>query len=487
MGETNGSIPQDKKGLSPFGRDVVKRMNELGMMVDLSHVGEQTFKDAMSVTTKPVIVSHSCAWTLAPVFRNLKDYQIDAVGKNGGVICINFFSGFVDSNFFKRQNAFLEIHKAEKDSLLKSGQQQFFVEDYLFQKYATEVAGLRPPLSMLIDHIDYIVKRIGADHVGLGSDFDGINSAPQGLNGIEDFPKITAALKQRGYSNEGHFKNTGRKCCAGIQGKPAQINYANENYFSCLPLLLQFEINAQTTASRIDSLMKSEAEGKSFSGVLLVAEKGKPVYYKAYGYRDFAKKIPLSATDIFELASVSKQFTSMIIMMLKEKKQLQYDDPVEKYLHIPYKGITIRHLLTHTSGLPDYQEIMDKYWDKTKVAGNADAIEYLNKYNPPALFEPGTKYTYSNTGYLLLASIAEKVTGRDFIELCRQWIFIPLKMKNTDIRSLEAKAAVSNFAIGHVYVKEQARYIRADSFPSSDYTIWLGNRKGPGRVSSTAG
>jgi membrane dipeptidase len=202
MGETNGTIPQDKKGLSPFGRDVVKRMNELGMMVDLSHVGEQTFKDAMSVTTKPVIVSHSCSWTLAPVFRNLKDYQIDAVGKNGGVICINFFSGFIDSNFMKRQNAFLDIHKAEKDSLMKTGKQQFFVEDYLFQKYPAEVAGLRPPLSMLIDHIDYFVKRIGADHVGLGSDFDGINSAPQELNGIEDFPKITAALKQRGYSNK---------------------------------------------------------------------------------------------------------------------------------------------------------------------------------------------------------------------------------------------------------------------------------------------
>jgi len=251
-------------------------------------------------------------------------------------------------------------------------------------------------------------------------------------------------------------------------------------------LLLQHIINAQTISQRIDSLMKSEASLKSFSGVLLVAEKGKPVYAKAYGFRDFAKKIPLEKTDIFELASVSKQFTSMIIMMLKEKQQLQYDDPVEKYLTIPYKGITIRQLLTHTSGLPDYQEIMDKYWDKSKVAGNADAIEYLNKYAPPALFEPGTKYNYSNTGYLLLASIAEKVTGRDFIDLCRKWIFIPLKMKNTDIRSLQAKAAIKNFAIGHIYISEQGRYVRADSFPSSDYTIWLGNRKGPGRISSTA-
>ncbi len=202
MNETDGSIPEGKKGLSPFGRDVVKRMNELGMMVDLSHVGEQTFKDAMAVTTKPVIVSHSCVYALSPVFRNLKDYQIDAVGKNGGVICVNFYSGFVDSNFLKGQKAFFSRHAAEKDSLAKTGMQQFFIEDSLFRKYPGEVMALRPPLAMLIDHIDYMVKRIGADHVGLGSDFDGINSAPLELNGIQDFPKITDALKARGYSQK---------------------------------------------------------------------------------------------------------------------------------------------------------------------------------------------------------------------------------------------------------------------------------------------
>jgi CubicO group peptidase (beta-lactamase class C family) len=129
---------------------------------------------------------------------------------------------------------------------------------------------------------------------------------------------------------------------------------------------------------------------------------------------------------------------------------------------------------------------MDKYWDKSRVAGNNDCIEYLNKHAPPMLFEPGSKYEYSNTSYLLLASIAEKASGKDFIALCRQWIFQPLKMKSTDIRSLAEKAAIKKFAIGHIYVKERNKYIRADSFPSSDYTIWLGNRKGPGRVSSTA-
>jgi len=246
---------------------------------------------------------------------------------------------------------------------------------------------------------------------------------------------------------------------------------------------LFFSASVYGQQERLDSLFAAQ---KDFSGVILIAENNKPVYHKAFGYSEFAGQIPLQTSDIFELASVTKQFTAMIIMMLKEKGKLNYDDLLEKYIDVPYKGITIRHLLTHTSGLPDYQSVMDQYWDKTKIAGNADAIEYLNKYAPPKLFEPGTRYTYSNTGYLLLASIAEKVSGKDFIKLSRKWIFRKLKMKSTDIRTLEEKKAVPNFAIGHIYVGERNQFVRADSFPSSNYTIWLGNRKGPGRISSTA-
>lgn len=250
-----------------------------------------------------------------------------------------------------------------------------------------------------------------------------------------------------------------------------------------LLLLPLYATTQNNVVFRMDSLFKTQG---NFSGVLLVAEKGLPVYYKAFGYREFAPKIPIKKTDIFELASVSKQFTAMIIMMLQEKGKLKYDDLIEKYLSIPYKGITIRQLLTHTSGLPDYQNIMDQHWDKSKMANNNDIIAYLNKYAPPSLFDPGTKYEYSNTGYVLLASIAEKASGKDFIDMCRHWIFRPLQMKNTDIRTLVEKAAITNFAIGHIWVPEKNDYIRADSFPSSNYTIWLGNRKGPGRISSTA-
>jgi CubicO group peptidase (beta-lactamase class C family) len=251
--------------------------------------------------------------------------------------------------------------------------------------------------------------------------------------------------------------------------------------FLLAPLALWGQINRSALDGEI-----AAATAKGFNGVILVADHSKIMRHQAIGYRDYALKIPLKRSDIFELASVSKQFTAMIIMMLQEKELLGYDDPVSKYLAIPYPHITIRHLLTHTSGLPDYQAIMDQYWDKTKVASNKEILEYLNLYAPPRLFEPGARYEYSNTGYVLLASIAEKVSGRDFIELCREWIFRPLKMRHTDIRTLAEKKNLRNLAIGHLYIPERQTYLRADSFPSSNYTIWLGNRKGPGRISSTA-
>lgn len=223
-----------------------------------------------------------------------------------------------------------------------------------------------------------------------------------------------------------------------------------------------------------------------FSGVVLLADEGKVWKTSVSGFRDFANNTPLQESDVFELASVSKQFTAMIIMMLQEQGKLRYDDDIRMYLNLPYAGITIRHLLTHTSGLPDYQQLMDQFWDKTKVAGNKEILSYLNKYAPPKLFTPGEKYDYSNTGYVLLASIAEKITGKDFLAHCRSWIFEPLGMKDTDIRTAQEKSAIAHFAKGHHWVAAKQRYIHADSFPSSNYTIWLGNRKGPGRISSTA-
>lgn len=239
-----------------------------------------------------------------------------------------------------------------------------------------------------------------------------------------------------------------------------------------------------TVEHALDSLFHSVPD---FSGVALVAHDGKAIYHKGVGYLDFEAKTPIDTNAIFELASVSKQFTAAVVLMLQEQGKLSVEDPIEKFIPgLPYPGITVRHLLTHTSGLPDYQAIMDQYWDKTKVAANEDNIEYLKKYSPEKRFVPGEKYEYSNTGYMLLATVAEKASGQDFIAFCREQIFTPLQMNSTDIRTRDEKISLPKMAWGHLWVEEKQRFVRADSFPAFNYTIWLGNRKGPGRISSTA-
>jgi membrane dipeptidase len=202
MDESSKAFMASPYGLTDFGKAVVRRMNELGMLIDISHTGEQTVRDVLNSTTKPVIASHSSVYALCPVFRNLKDDQIRAIAHNGGVIQVNFYSGFLDSNYAKRMTRFISQHKNEYDSLLKAKSPNYEINAFFSKKYPQEAASLRPPLSMLIDHIDYIVKLVGADYVGLGSDFDGIESAPEGLDGVQDFPKITEALLQKGYSKK---------------------------------------------------------------------------------------------------------------------------------------------------------------------------------------------------------------------------------------------------------------------------------------------
>jgi membrane dipeptidase len=197
---THPNLPH--KGLTDFGKQVVQRMNQLGMIIDVSHVGEQTFWDVIQLTTKPIMASHSCVYNLTPHRRNLKDDQIKAIAKNGGVIQLNFNPGFIDSSFGKKEDTFLKKHAAEKDSLMKTGMGDFYSVDYLYQKYTEEANAIRPPLSMLIDHIDYIVKLVGVDYVGLGSDFDGVNVTPLQLDDVTCYPLITKELLNRGYSKK---------------------------------------------------------------------------------------------------------------------------------------------------------------------------------------------------------------------------------------------------------------------------------------------
>ena len=194
--ETNPRASLKHKGLSEFGRKVVRRMNELGMMVDLAHVGRQTFFDAIEASSKPVIVSHSNAYAIAPVSRNLRDDQIKAVAANGGVICVNFYSAFLDASYGKKRDA-LYANTVPKEKKRKdlSADGRF---NLLSPKSKEE---LRPPLWVLVDQIDYLVKIAGIDHVGLGGDFDGVESTVKNLDDVSDYPNITQALLDQGYSH----------------------------------------------------------------------------------------------------------------------------------------------------------------------------------------------------------------------------------------------------------------------------------------------
>lgn len=202
--EKDGKVDttSQKKGLTDFGKEVVKRMNELGMMVDLSHTGEQTFWDAISISNKPILISHSDAYTLCPVFRNLKDDQIKAVAKNGGVIDLNFYPAFLDSTVGAKEAVYFKKHRAEKKELIAAGKKDFEADDIIATKYPEEFKELQSPFHLLFDHLAYIVKLAGIDHVGLGGDFDGISFTPQVLTDVTKYPLITKELVKRGYSKK---------------------------------------------------------------------------------------------------------------------------------------------------------------------------------------------------------------------------------------------------------------------------------------------
>ena len=191
-------------GLTDFGKQVVLEMNRLGMMVDISHVADKTFWDAIATTKAPVIASHSSARALVDAPRNMTDDMLKAVAKNGGVVQVNFFSGFVDENFRKAMMAQAKDQAAAiqkyTDDLKAQGKPVDYVEiDRMEREWMAKIP--RPPLKSLIDHIDHIAKVAGVDHVGLGSDFDGVSGAtPAGIDSAADLPKITQALLDRGYT-----------------------------------------------------------------------------------------------------------------------------------------------------------------------------------------------------------------------------------------------------------------------------------------------
>lgn len=188
-----------EKGLNAFGESVIKKMNDLGMIVDVSHAGEQTFYDVLKVTTKPVIASHSSVFSICPHYRNLKDEQIKALAQNGGVVFINFYPGYLVKDFDDIYSSARKEANAIQDSLETLGQKENFNRPAFI---SGKVDSLYPSVKTVVDHMEYVIKLVGADHVGIGSDFDGISLTPTGLNDVSKMPAIAAELMERGYSEK---------------------------------------------------------------------------------------------------------------------------------------------------------------------------------------------------------------------------------------------------------------------------------------------
>jgi CubicO group peptidase (beta-lactamase class C family) len=246
-----------------------------------------------------------------------------------------------------------------------------------------------------------------------------------------------------------------------------------------------------TLVKTADSLYTSLNQQDRFNGNVLLAENGKVLFKKSYGLANEQTKTPLNENSMFELASCSKQFTAMAIAMLQHDGKLSVDDDFAKY--IPemsnYKGITIRNLLYHTSGLPDYMGLRDSIWEKwddKRIATNKDVIDIFAQHKPQVEFAPGEKFAYSNTGYLLLASIIEKVSGKSYGDYLAQKIFKPLKMDRTFVYNRRyAPKKVDNYAFGYVLNDSLHKKVLPDSFAPTSYVYNLDGIVGDGAVNST--
>ena len=244
---------------------------------------------------------------------------------------------------------------------------------------------------------------------------------------------------------------------------------------------------SQDIKDKLDTFFTTLYKQYHLNGCVLVADKGEILYKNAFGYSNFIAMTKLTANSMFDLGSITKQFTAAGIMILREQELLEYSTNIRTFFpQLPYDSITIRHLLNHTSGLVDLDDFINRYWDKTKIITNEDFLNLLIEHQPPLAFRPGTEYQYCNTGFILLAMIIEKVSGMDYGEFLRRNIFAPAGMTRTmNYRRRYRPEAIDDYAFGYVLSLKHGGYALPDSVEQHKRVIYSGGLQGAGTISST--
>lgn len=241
---------------------------------------------------------------------------------------------------------------------------------------------------------------------------------------------------------------------------------------------------------KLGSLISKVKEQESFNGVALVAVDGEVLLSEAIGIAEKNQKtMRLLTTDsMFELASVSKPITAIAVIRMQQEGKLDFDTPIANWIpELPYSGITIRHLLNHTSGLPDYMELFANKWDPTCYACNDDVVRLMIENRPDALFAPNENWAYSNTGYVLLAILIERISGQSYSDYLDETIFKPLKMDRTMVfnRRINSHLTPLDYAYGYVYRIGHGGYVLPDEIAELNYVKYLDGLQGDGMINST--
>ncbi len=231
--------------------------------------------------------------------------------------------------------------------------------------------------------------------------------------------------------------------------------------------------------SRLDSLFNQLEKDGLFSGEVLITKDNETLHHSYYGFRDLASGTDFMGDEVFEIASVTKPFTALAIAKLVSESRIEYSDYADQYIpELPYDSITIKQLINHTSGLPDYGHVLYPNWDFNQVADNNDLLDILITKRPELFGKPGVEWKYSNIGYTLLAIIIERVTGQTYPEYLKNEIFDPLGMNSTRIPDHDESQRLANYTNDYVYSLGLSTYVDPKIWPSFDNATFTGDMYG---------